>query len=428
MNAMKNQKSLRLLALLLCFVMLLTACGGQGSNGQEQTENGLAENEASYQVTVVDALGNPYTTGMVVSFLQNGQQVAMQSLDANGVATKVMEKGEYTVELVFTGDESAYYYEKSDLTLTADKTEVTMILANAISGEPTRTLVVDGKDCDAYEVNAGCTYVTLEAGERNYFLFTPTEAGTYEFSVSDSGAQIGYYGAPHFVQSISAAEVEDNAFTISVSASMIGTGDAGTSVFVIGVDAGEVESCMLTVERIGDPEWNVADEPWTVYEKTVELSKYTLPEGAKLEEFDLTASTDTYNLVLNEEDGFYHLDSADGPLVLVRLGEDNKYLDCYETITSKTGVNKYFYDENGEFVRKESYTNCLLEYIEYMDEDNGVYPLTEDLKYIIQQSGDHSGWFDPDGMSYLFVDDNRNPIPGINTEIVWLFMCCYIAG
>ena len=63
-----------------------------------------------------------------------------------------------------------------------------------------------------------------------------------------------------------------------------------------------------------------------------------------------------------------------------------------------------------------------------MDEKNGVYPLTEDLKYIIQMRGDHSGWFDSKSMSYLFFDENRNMVPDINPEISWLFMCCYIAG
>ena len=148
--------------------------------------------------------------------------------------------------------------------------------------------------------------------------------------------------------------------------------------------------------------------------------------GAKLENFDLTASG--YNLVLNEKDGFYHLDSADGPLVLMYLGKDVDYLACFKTMLDRSGVNKYFFDENGNFLKRETYDQCLLEYFEYMDEDNGVYPLTEDLKYIVQQRGDHSGWWDKNSQSYLFVDENRNMVPGINTEIAWLFMCCYIAG
>ena len=140
----------------------------------------------------------------------------------------------------------------------------------------------------------------------------------------------------------------------------------------------------------------------------------------------------TYVDMLNDkpvlgEDGFYHLDDANGPLVLMYLGEDVQYLDCFKTILDHTGVNRYFFDENGEFIRKEDYVDCLGKYIECMDEDKGVYPLTEDLKYILQMEGEDSGWFDTDNSLYLFKDDNGNYVDGINNEISWLFMCCYIA-
>ena len=109
------------------------------------------------------------------------------------------------------------------------------------------------------------------------------------------------------------------------------------------------------------------------------------------------------------------------------LGEDGDYLDCFKTILDHTGVNRYFFDANGEFLKKESYSECLLEYFTYMDENAGVYPLTEDLKYIVQMEGEDSGWYDPDNSLYLFKDLNGVNIAGINEEISWLFMCCYIA-
>ena len=418
---MKNLKKTAalVLAVLLCVSMMLTACGDQtaASSGKE----------ADYQVTVVDALGNPYTEGIIVRILSGGEQVAMQVVDANGTVTKTLEKGDYTVELMFTGDASEYYYEQTGLTLSAEQTALEIVLAHTPTAEP-QVLYVDGQECQAYPVNEGGTYVSLNPGERNYFLFTPTVAGSYEFSAGDEVEQIGYYGAPHFVQTVNAAEdVTENSVIVSVKAAMIGTEGGGTSVFVIGVDAGSAENCILTVERIGDAKYSIEDEPWTVYAPTIELTPYVLPDGASVKEFDITASTDTYNLVL-DENGYYHLDSADGALVLVSLGTDVKYLDCFKTILDHTGVNRYFFDEDGNFVKKESYTECLLEYFGYMDEKSGYYPLTEDLKYIIQNEGADSGWFDPDSTNgmYLFVDDNGNEVPGINNEISWLFMCRYV--
>ena len=61
-----------------------------------------------------------------------------------------------------------------------------------------------------------------------------------------------------------------------------------------------------------------------------------------------------------------------------------------------------------------------------LDEESGLYPLTEDLKYIIQMRGDHYGWFDTGKGGYIFLDGNGNPISGINHDISWLFMCGYL--
>lgn len=419
----KKIKALLLAAMMLLSMVLLTACGGSSDAPAAANASG----EIEYKVTVTDSVGTPYTTGVIVRFLKDGQQAAMQPVDETGSAAKTMAAGEYAVELMFTGNEDEYHYNKEGLTVTADAPELNVVLTYTMRQEPS-ALTVQGQQKQAYPVSDGSTYVDLVPGERSYFLYTPTMAGTYAFSSDTEGAVVGYYGAPHFVQENSAAEVTDNTFTQSIRADMIGDGSTGTTVLVIGIDADEnTSNCVLSIQRIGDPEWNVADEPWTVYAATVELAPYTLPSGSSLVDFDLTASTDAYTLVLGS-DGFYHLNSENGPLVLVKLGVDGQYLDCFKTILDHTGVNKYFYGEAGEFVKKESYSECLLEYIANMDEDNGVYPLTEDLKYIIQQAGDHNGWFDPSNGVYLFVDKNFAPIAGINNEISWLFMCCYIAN
>ncbi len=408
---MKKFKGFIAILLVVCMLASFTACGG----------------EKTYNVTVKDALGNPYTSGVVVNFMQNGEKVGMQACDENGVATKKLPKGEYTVSLSFTDSETEYYYDENT-TVTASENEIDLILAYKTSKEPT-ILYVGSEELDAYAVSVGCTYVELSNEHRNYFLFTPKEAGNYEFSViGDAKTEIGYYGAPHFVQSNNVAEVVDNKFTSSVSANMIGTGDSGTATYVIGIDAldANAKNCVLAINRLGDAIKTIEDEPWTIYQKTAELSEYTLPAGAQIKEFDLTASTDTYKFVFNEKDGFYHLNSANGPLVLVRLAEDCDYIACFQTMLDRSGVTKYFFDENDEFVKKESYSECLFEYFEYVDEAEGVYPLTEDLKYIIQQRGEYAGWWNIESPGYIFKDAAGNNDATINAEVAWLLMCCYI--
>lgn len=419
----------KIMALLLVFAMVCSFAACDEPKAEAPEEQPAAA--PGYSVTVVDAFGNPYTDGIIVRFMQNGQQVSMQVVDANGTVSKELEKGDYTVELQFTNKDAAYYYDQSNLTLSADKTALEIVLYNALSGEPqvlaAPTLKGDHQNCDAYQVGEGGTYVELVPGERNYFLFTPTRGGTYEFSVQGSDAAIGYYGAPHFVQEVSAIDAVDNKIVSSVKDSMVSTGNTGTTIMVIGLDApADDTDAILTIQRTGEPQWDVTDEPWQIYQATIELQDYK-HNGKSLGEFDLKAASDAYNLVLGS-DNYYHLDSADGPLVLVRLGKAAgtvKYLDTFETILEHSGVTKYFFDDEGNFVKKESYSECLLEYIKHVDEDTGLYPLTEDLKYIIQMRGDHYGWFDQENPGYIFLDANNNPVVGINHDISWLFMCCY---
>lgn len=417
----------KLISTLLIITMLCMSFAGCNNPAEDTSSDNSQGGNIDYTVNVKDYLGDAYTSGIVVQFMQNGTQVAMQPVNESGTAVKNLPAGDYNVVLAFTGSENAYHFE-GEYVVTAAENQIDVILSNKIT-EEAKNLSVNDSAYDAYAVNVGCTYVELDAENRNYFFFTPTVAGNYQFSVANgANVEIGYYGAPHYVQEFSAAEVVDNSFTVNIKDSMIGSGDGGTTTLVIGIDSKESTSnCVLCIKRLGDPLRDVTDEPWTVYETTAELSTYVLPENYEIQEFDLGASTDTYNLVYNETDGFYHLDSVDGPLVLVSLFEDCEYIACFNTILDRTGVNKYFFDENGDFVKKESYDKCLREYLEVADEIEGFYPLTEDLKYIIQQHGEYAGWWDPDRSTYLFKDINGNKLTDINNEIAWLLMCCYIA-
>ncbi len=425
MKRIKNLGVMALVAMLLMSTLLLTACGGQKQEAAGETQAAAAKgNEVTYKVSVLDATGKPYSSGVIVRFLKDGQQASMQVVDENGTVTKNLEKGTYTVELMFTESDVEYAYDQSNLTLTPEAPELSISLAYSVAGE-TMEMYFGDKVLNAYFVDACCTQVPLTPGERSYFVFVPKEAGTYEISAIGEVDAIGLYGTPYYISDMSIEPVVDGKVTTSIRADMIGSGEGGSTMLVIGIDS-QADSCVLSVDRVGDPAWSPEDVPYEIYQTTGKLEPYTLPAGAKLVDFDLTASTDTYNLVM-DADGFYHLDSEDGPLVLVLLGKDNKYMSCFKEVLTKTGVRKYFYDENGEFIKRESYDECLREYFEYMDEDDGVYPLTEDLKYIIQQRGDHGNWFKLDSNESLFRDDNGMPLPGINAEIAWLFMCVYIA-
>ena len=409
---MKLMKKLIIAAALMCSAMFLVACGG---------------GETEYSVKVTDAIGSTYGKDTIVIFCDGDNEVAKQICDENGVAKKKLAAGEYTIKVTSTDKDVSYYYKETKVT--ASQKEVEVLVSNVITAEPEILYIID-EEHDAYYVNAGCTNVKLAAGERSYFLFVPTVQGTYEFSVvSDSKTEIGYYGAPHYVWETHAAEdpVVDGKFTMNITDGMIGKDGAGTSVLVIGVDSDVAADASLCVNRTGDAKKTIEDTPWTIYEKTVDLVEYTLPAGKSLTDFDIFAST-KYNLVLNKEDGFYHLNDANGPLVVVYLAKDPTvpYLPCFKNVLDRSGISKHEFDAEGNCTAKISYSECLLEYIEFADEATGVYPLTEDLKLIIEERGNYVGWWDSTSAGYIFKDTAGNPIPGVNAENAWLFMCAYI--
>ena len=438
MNTVKRIQALALAVVMLLSVCLLCAC--QDTSSTQPGTTALSAT-AVYKVTVIDAKGAPANNGVIVRFLRNGEEVAMQKTDHAGVASKELNRGDYTVEIMFIDANSNFYYDASAMTLSATNTELTVKLTHQ-AVKTDSTLFAGGQDHEAFVVQEGLTHVTLVAGGRTYFLFTPEEAGMYRLSTADENYVVGYFGGPHYVQESNAGEVDGNATRVNVLPSMIGTNGTGTTVFVIGVDnpANAEAEAILKVERVG--EYVDTSVPVVVYQTTGSLTPWTLPEGAKTASFDLTKPTGTYNLVLDETTGFYHLNSADGPLVLVCLGTASnkllKYAASYDTILQTVGVNKYFADAEGNYTHREDYSQCLIDYIglcdpatgQYtggcVDRASGLYPLTADLMYIIQQNGDHQGWWDRNGMNYLFKDANGNKDFSINAEIAWLFMCVYV--
>ncbi len=399
----------RTIALLLALIVvlgLLTACGQETLSGS-----------AAYSVKVTDAKGTPYTSGVIVKFMKDGTQVAMQPVDANGVATKELDRADYTVELVFTGDNSGYY-DPAAAVLSAKTTSIELTLTNKLS-EETTTLYANDKEYQTHYVEAGSTYVPVKGGDRNYFLFIPAEEGTYKFSVNNNALALGYYGAPHFVQELSAVDVVDNTCTLSISKSSL-----GGAAYVIGIDGTDADTnCILTVERTGAPEHNVADEPWTEYKTTAVLAPYTLdmPAGKELVYMDITAEEAKHEFVFNADDGYYHLDTADGPVVHVHLAKGAPYVALQVVIQGDGAmggapIREYFYGADGNFIKKEDYTDILANYFENMDKEYGVYPLTDDLIYIIKNGC--NGWWTASDPDYIFE--------GCNPELGWMFACCWV--
>ena len=365
-----------------------------------------------YSVTVVDAATGKAQTGVTVQFLKKGTAVSMAEVNSSGVATANLAAGDYTVSLSFSN--GTYYYDKSAVTLTSSKTSTKVaVTTNKVSGNPEALYVGD-----AYPLTTGVTYVELPTSDVTYFMFTPTQQGVYKFETTSAAAVLSYWGSnTNFIFDLtSSTDYANNVFTLNIKETNLGAN------YIIGITGNT--GTIVKITKTSDAQLDVEDLPWDVYEATHKPKPYTLPAGTVLKEFDLTATTASVKLVYNATDGFYHLNSSNGPLVYVNF-TGSKYIQlasmlAWNTSAGGAPLRKIFYDKNGNFVKKEDYTDCVNAYRNCIDPNKGVYPLTKDLAYALQQHGEYTGWWNKTSPNYLFGSVSK-----LNPEIAWLFMCCY---
>jgi len=114
------------------------------------------------------------------------------------------------------------------------------------------------------------------------------------------------------------------------------------------------------------------------------------------------------SIVYNEKDGYYHVGSADGPILLADLmnytnfnSETSVYDIVYSGDADKDGVSLYNKKEDGGL--------GMVQYFSYASNSaiNGVCPVTKDLRKMLEQVADVAGFSD---------DENE-----------WLRICKYFA-
>lgn len=393
------------------------------SKAQVEAPGPDAGGDSSYTVRVLDYAGNPQS-GVAVRILKNGAPVATNRTGADGTVTANLESADYTVVLAFSGQK--LYYEEKKAVLPAGTTDLTIRVAPGA-----------GKDFEmiydmytSYYVSEGGTYVKTQANVDNYFIFTTKKPGQYRVSTSDPQAVVSYWGgSTSFIfngtASLEGYDPASNSFTLNVKEKNIPDNDVGY-LAVLGVTG--ASDCILEIIRIGDPILDETDLVAEVYEAKTPPKPYKYTQGKKLTYVDVTGKTSNYAIVMGS-DGYYHLNSATGPLLYVNLGPNAPYVSMYNMLGYQgyggTSLNAVFYDANGSVVRKEDYTACMCSYVESIDAAQGVYPLTEDLVYMLRNGGDFKGWWDPDSGNYIFKDANGNP-KTINEELGWMFAVCYV--
>lgn len=137
-----NFKKFSLLALTLCLLLSLCACGGNDAPATEapateapateapateapETEATLAEGMAVYTITVVDEGGNPIVGAMVQMCKDS---CIPGATDGNGVATFTMAEDDYKVSFLTMPAGYELVDETSEFYFDAGSTEMTITL------------------------------------------------------------------------------------------------------------------------------------------------------------------------------------------------------------------------------------------------------------------------------------------------------------
>ena len=378
------------------------------------------DTKITYTVLILDNAEEPMTETINVNLTKDGTSVAMATAQ-NGIATFSVLPDYYTVELDVT-ENADFYYEKEGLTLSPELTSLAIILYSRLSEATTINGYSTKLDafCDFEATHIGGTYVEALAGDRTYFLFEPKDQGRYKISLDTSAAlMLGCFGDSNVPLRNNIAEnLENNSFVLNIKPSNIGI------TYVLGITSTEkvTVSCPLTIKRIGDAVLDITDIDFDI------ITAENLPEkffhscvNDTVTITDLDITDKNLSVVLNKADGFYHLGTADGPLVYMRIGTPSQYLDALAVVANTAGLSCYFYDENGVLDRKEQYNQLFLDYAEIADPIAGLVPLTEELAYAIQSTGNGAGWWDFRTPTYLFGGTDISPTRA------WLFACCTIS-
>lgn len=190
--------------------------------------------ETTYTVTVQDANGM-VLSGVSVVF-SDALNTYSGMTDETGTVTYSNTLGAVHVTLV---PQPGYTVYKTEFDLTGENNNISVVF----NGEPQGEFTVTSQG-NAYHVALGSNYAVLNGTTMNYFLFVPTQAGTYQFT---AGAQLSYWGSDVNALENRYWEITDVAggFVLTISETQVG------QPLILGMTG--VPNTTLVIAVVADP-------------------------------------------------------------------------------------------------------------------------------------------------------------------------------
>lgn len=280
-----------------------------------------------------------------------------------------------------------------------------------IIDDTTDTQPEDTTGEETEETNYEESTVALELGTKEYplstakdytvFTFTPAEIGKYTIITTDSVIGSASYNGNWVTYTLDETTVADTSVVWECTS-------VGQST-LIAVKGADTASITIAKEDIV-----IVTIPWDIYKNKAEITEFVF-EGNVEELVYVETFDDEVNQAVLGADGFYHLDSANGPILYVDLDDVVGGLDLYEAMTYGQ-LREVIYLENGEVDQKIDYNEAFGQYYAAADADTKLYPLTDDLITIYTRMGEANNWYGEDGWI------------GGNEADAWMYACYYIDG
>ncbi len=246
------------------------------------------------------------------------------------------------------------------------------------------------------------TPLVLPGVDTTVYAFTPEQDGIYHFEAPE-GVLLGYYGGDAYFLFDSTTD-KTNTLDHTVNG-------AGQTVYV-GVQSGS--PCSLTITRTGDRPKTAADFDWVFPRATQRIFNGDTLEGKWSW---VNVRDDVKDTAVLGSDGYYHLNSADGPVLFMDLS-DHRYVDLIDANQQRGGSLRYTLQTGEETWEKVNYRDLFNDYRD-LDENgeahNTIVALTEELMIMLQRVGADSGWYGEGGWV------------GGEAEEAWMFPCKYLA-
>lgn len=435
---------------------------GGGSEGGEEGGDEPTDPDAPFTVTLkLNEERFTETAGMSVEWTSTkGDEVHRAAFDkTTRVASVSGLNGSYVVTLIGLPEKYRYNYNAEAHIATNSKRDIEI--------EVYEYITTKGEGADFYSsaistTRLGAYTATVkDRGEQVYYRFIPNRAGTYiietmcDVNEDDINPTMYLYGANFAFQQMtgivnsggSEGEYTRNVYyVIDVDATNVGatypfsiTATSKHGNFPAGVDF--IIRRMSDYERDKITKTDVHADTERIAEVGMITDDFLGGTNINYPEIKVRAGVYRYEgsmFGINPDDGFYHLYNEesgkyDGPILFVKISKRTRFFYDYtppggspmETSFQFFGPSDPVGSVSGG---SENYNPFIDEYDAYIANDEGVYPVTDEIREFLMKFVIAQAYFS-DGEGWAETTAEDDPSIGYriysSEEDMWLFACCY---